>query len=87
MICQVAIFAKWIYPTIRDSFFLFYQNYMNTKLFCQTLEDILLTNQMQMPAARKDPMHGAHALKQFNWEPTELTVCVHESHLTRPTLQ
>ena len=46
LMCQVAIFKCWeswfaklICSTVGDSFFLFCQNYMNDKLFYQTLED------------------------------------------------
>ena len=39
MICQVAIFIKLICPTVWGSFFLFCQNYMDDKLFCQNLGD------------------------------------------------
>ena len=48
-ICQVVIFAKLICLTVRDNFFLFCQNYMDNKLFCQTLEDA-------QQASRRDPM-------------------------------
>jgi len=42
LICQVAIFAKLICPTVGGNFFLFCQNYMDDKLFCQTLGDACL---------------------------------------------
>jgi len=47
MICQVVIFAKLICLNVGGSFFLFCQNYMDTKLFCQTLGDAQMQKKKQ----------------------------------------